>query len=160
AIVEDSGERLDAAGKGHADRVLAATKRMDGLIDDLLGLSRISRAELQRADVDLSALGQAIAGELEAGQKTPRRVELGFAPDVVVRGDPGLLRIALENLLGNAWKFTARVDAARVSFGERSENGERVFFVRDNGAGFDPAYASKLFGAFQRLYRNDQFEGN
>ena len=127
---------------------------MGGLIDDLLKLSRVSRGELRKERVDLSAIAQAIVKEY-----TGRDVAMTIAPGLVVQGDPRLLRVALENLLGNAWKYTSKRADARIEFGELAAGGERVFYVRDNGAGFDMRYADKLFGAFQRLHGANEFEG-
>src|ERR1041384_1164505 len=144
-LLEDYGDKLDDAGRHALERVRAATQHMGGLIDDLLKLSRVSRGELRRERVDLSAIAQAIVKEY-----TGRDVAMTIAPGLVVQGDPRLLRVALENLLGNAWKYTSKRADARIEFGELAAGGERVFYVRDNGAGFDMRYADKLFGAFQR----------
>jgi PAS domain S-box-containing protein len=159
ALVEDCGPRLDEQGRAHLQRVRAATQRMAGLIDDLLELSRLSRAELERQPVDLSSLAAEVTAELRAAE--PRRnVETIIAPGLTGRGDPRLLRLVLENLLENAWKFTRQRDDARVEFGAMEADGQRAFFVRDNGAGFDTAYAHKMFGAFQRLHSQSEFEGS
>ena len=153
-LLEDYGDKLDDAGRHALERVRAATQHMGGLIDDLLKLSRVSRGELRRERVDLSAIAQAIVKEY-----TGRDVAMTIAPGLVVQGDPRLLRVALENLLGNAWKYTSKRADARIAFGELATGGERVFYVRDNGAGFDMRYADKLFGAFQRLHGANEFEG-
>jgi light-regulated signal transduction histidine kinase (bacteriophytochrome) len=128
------------------------------LIDDLLELSRISRVAVGRKPVDLAALAQGIADELRQAEPD-RSVEFVVAPDLKANGDPALLRVALHNLMNNAWKFTSRKPAPRIEVGEQNEKGERVYYVRDNGAGFDMAYASKLFGAFQRLHTVSEFPG-
>jgi light-regulated signal transduction histidine kinase (bacteriophytochrome) len=131
---------------------------MGALIDDLLNLSRVTRQEMRREVVDLSKL----AGEITAGlreREPDRRVNPIVGPGLTAIGDPGLLRIALANLLDNAFKFSRGSDPATIEFAARHEGEETVYFVRDNGAGFDPTYAHKLFGVFQRLHSADQFEG-
>lgn len=131
---------------------------MGQLIDDLLRLSRVARSEIHSQTVDASKLVRAIAADLVA-QYPDQQVELSVQDDVTVKADSNLLRIALNNLLSNAWKFTAKTALARVEFGAREDEGAMVCRLRDNGAGFDMAYAHKLFGAFQRLHRADEFEG-
>ncbi len=158
ALQEDYTARLDEEGRSHLRRVRAATQRMAHLIDDLLHLARVSRAELKSAPVDLSAVAQGVVAELR--QREPRRaVEFVCVDQTRVRGDPTLLRVVLENLLGNAWKFTAQRRPARIEFGVSQQDGASAYFVRDNGAGFDMTYADKLFGAFQRLHSAKEFEG-
>ena len=158
ALLEDYGDTLDASGQDYLRRVRAATQRMGELIDDLLELARVTRAELRREAVDLSGLARGIVEHLrEAGPG--RQVEFVVAGGLASEGDPRLLRIVLENLLGNAWKFTSRRPNARIEFGSVERDGERVYFVRDNGVGFDMAYAQKLFGAFQRLHTSAEFPG-
>lgn len=154
----DYSAQLDADAKTYLGRIRAGAQKMGQLIDDLLRLSRVTRQEFKRLDVDLSALADTIVSGLRAAEPQ-RQVQVDIAPNLVVTGDPGLLRVALENLLGNAWKYTSRRDQAQISFGSREENNERVFFVRDNGAGFDMRYADKLFVAFQRLHRPEEFQG-
>jgi light-regulated signal transduction histidine kinase (bacteriophytochrome) len=127
-------------------------------MDDLLDLSRVSRRPLRTGRVDLSALARDIVEELERSQPD-REAEFVVAEGLEADGDARLLAVALENLLGNAWKFTSKKPAAKIEFGSFSENGTRVYFVRDDGAGFDAAYADRLFGAFQRLHNDDDFEG-
>ncbi|MBI3977153.1 MAG: response regulator [Chloroflexi bacterium] len=158
ALLEDYADRLDAEGRDYLRRVRAGSQRMAQLIDDLLKLSRVSRWELRRETVDLSALARAIAAELRQAQPE-RRVDFAIAEGLTVVGDAHLLRIMLENLLGNAWKFTAEHGTARIELGTEQRDGERVYFVRDDGAGFEMAYAGKLFGAFQRLHAMTEFEG-
>jgi light-regulated signal transduction histidine kinase (bacteriophytochrome) len=131
---------------------------MGQLIDDLLTLSRISRVELSWSEVDLSAMAQQIIGELEH-RSGERSVEVSIWDGILVRGDPRLLRIALENLLGNAWKFTEKTSAPRIEFGALEDRERSTYFVRDNGAGFDMAHAENLFGAFQRLHAVTDFPG-
>ncbi|PYP34069.1 MAG: histidine kinase [Gemmatimonadetes bacterium] len=150
ALLEDYGGRLDDAARGHLDRVRAASQRMAQLIDDLLGLSRVTRAELRRERVDLSALAQSVVADLQ-GRDQERAVEFAIAPDLTADADPDLLRVVLENLLANAWKYTAKRPQPRIEFGLTPHDGKSAFYVRDKGAGFDMMYASKLFGAFQRL---------
>ncbi|HXQ30067.1 MAG TPA: PAS domain S-box protein [Gemmatimonadales bacterium] len=158
ALLEDFGSSLDEAARGHLGRVRAASQRMAQLIDDLLGLSKVTRAELRRQPVDLSAVATDVAAELR--ERSPERpVEFAIAPGVVAQADPRLVRVLLENLLGNAWKYTRERAPARIEFGAEPNNGSTAFFVRDNGAGFDMAYAHKLFGAFQRLHAHTEFEG-
>jgi light-regulated signal transduction histidine kinase (bacteriophytochrome) len=128
------------------------------LIDDLLNLSRVTRAEIHPGKLDISALARSIAAELQKTQPE-RRMEFRIEDGLETTADARLLRLVLENLLGNAWKFTSKHPAARIEFGETDLNGARAYFVRDDGAGFDPAYAGKLFGAFQRLHAVTEFPG-
>jgi hypothetical protein len=159
ALLEDCGDRLDEKGKDYLQRVRAATQRMGQLIDDLLNLSRITRSEIRRERVDLSALARGIVAELQ--QREPGRdVTVTIADGLVVEGDSRLLRVVLENLLGNAWKFTSRQPKAAIEFGKTMTDGLPTFFVRDNGAGFDMTYVRKLFGAFQRLHTQRDFPGS
>ena len=158
ALLEDYAGRLDAAGQDYLQRVRAATQRMATLIDDLLDLSRVTRSEMTIAPVDLSELARELATEFTSGDPE-RHVEIVITPDVAVRADRGLLRVVLHNLMGNAWKFTGKRSDARIEVGVVAADGERAYYVRDNGAGFDMAYASKLFGAFQRLHRVTEFPG-
>jgi signal transduction histidine kinase len=158
-LVEDYAANLDATALSYLERVQAASSRMGRLIDDLLELSRLSRAELLSQEVDLSPLAREILSSLQ--QRDPgRSVAMTVAETCVVRGDRRLLRIAMENLLDNAWKFTGKKDRAAIEFGcLHSEEGERVCYVRDNGVGLDMTYADKLFGAFQRLHSLQDFPG-
>jgi signal transduction histidine kinase len=158
ALLEDYGKKLDAEGQEYLQRVRAAAQRMGHLIDDLLKLSRLTRGELRRETVDLSALAQTIAAGLRSTHPE-RQVSFTIAQGLVVDGDARLLRVALENLLSNAWKFTSRHSEARIEFGVAQNDGRPAYFVRDDGAGFDMAYAGKLFGAFQRLHAAREFEG-
>jgi PAS domain S-box-containing protein len=157
-IEEDYGPRLDERGKGYIHRIRSGTQRMQQLIDDLLSLSRVTRDEMKREDVDLSSLAEQLLADLKQHQPQ-RKVEISIASDMHVHGDPSLLRIAMENLLRNAWKFTARRAVAHIELGTLHEDGKRVYFVKDNGAGFEMKYAGKLFGAFQRMHRVTDFEG-
>ena len=158
ALLEDYSGRLDDEGKDYLNRVRAGCQRMGRLIDDLLDLSRVIRHELRFEAVDLSAVARSVASQLTQAEPD-RKVDLAVGDDLRAHGDPGLLRIALENLLGNAWKFTGKTASPRIEFGAAAKDGGRVFFVRDNGAGFDMAYADKLFGAFQRLHDAGEFPG-
>ena len=157
-LQEDYADRLDEEGADYLARVRAASEHMAGLIDDLLDLSRVGRRPLRRERVDLSALATGIIEDLRMAEPG-RTVEFAAEENVVAWADLGLMKVTLENLLGNAWKFTAREPEARIEFGVGEEGGRTVYFVRDNGAGFDPAYADKLFGAFQRLHGQEEFEG-
>ncbi|MFN6463968.1 MAG: sensor histidine kinase [Nostoc sp. DedVER02] len=158
ALLEDYVDKLDAVGQNYLQRVRAATQRMAQLIDDLLNLSRLTRSEMRYEKVDLSALVEAIATELHKTEPE-RQVEFAIAPGLVANGDAHLLRIVLENLLGNAWKFTGKHERARIEFGLLQQDDTLVYFVRDDGTGFDMAYVEKLFGAFQRLHAMTEFEG-
>jgi signal transduction histidine kinase len=157
-VLEDYAAHLDDAGRDALHRVRAASQRMGTLIDDLLNLARVTRTEMRTETVDLSEMAHEITAELQRG--TPdRHVELAIAPGLGAQGDPQLVRVVLENLLRNSWKYTTKQPRARVEFGSLDDNGERVFLVRDNGAGFDMKYMDKLFGVFQRLHSAAEFEG-
>jgi PAS domain S-box-containing protein len=158
AVLEDYGKHLDARGADYLQRVRAASQRMGQLIDHLLKLSRLGRGELRREAVDLGALAQAVADEL-LQLEPQRQVTFVIAQVGVVQGDGQLLRIVLDNLLGNAWKFTGKHLQARIELGVGARDGRVVYFVRDDGAGFDMAYSAKLFGAFQRLHSDRDFSG-
>jgi signal transduction histidine kinase len=158
-LLEDYLPKLDETARGHFSRVRSATQRMGELIDDLLSLSRISRGELKVVPVDLADVARGIATRLRSAH-ADRAVEFITPDHLAARADPRLMQVALENLLSNAWKFTAKHPRARIELGSRVEsNGATTFFVRDDGAGFDMAYAGKLFGAFQRLHPTTEFEG-
>jgi PAS domain S-box-containing protein len=158
ALLEDYADQLDEQGKDYLQRVRASTQRMGELIDDLLNLSRVSRGTMRLETVDLSAMAKNITAELQKAQRE-RRVDIVIADGMVATGDTGLFKVALENLLGNAWKFTGKCPDAKIEFGVAHQNGKHDYFVRDNGAGFDPAYTAKLFGAFQRLHDAREFPG-
>jgi len=149
---------LDATGQGHLDRVRSATQRMGHLIDDLLRLSRTTRSEMFRRDLDLSELARVIAADLQVASPE-RKVDVSIAPGMTAHGDPTLMRAVLENLLGNAWKFTAKQAEARIEVGRLEKGQGNIYFVRDNGAGFDMRYVDKLFGAFQRLHAVTEYAG-
>jgi len=158
-VIEDTVGRLDAADEEHLQHVRAAAQRMGVLIDDLLALSRSARQDLLRKSVDLSAMAASVIADLRSAAPG-RRVEAVVQPDLVVDADTTLLEVILVNLLGNAWKFTSRHETARIEVGVTDTDGERAFFVRDDGAGFDMHEAEHLFGAFQRFHTADQFEGD
>ena len=158
-LLENTAGSLDASNRQHLERITTAVRRMHRLINDLLGLSKIARAPLHSDPVDLSRAAREILQNLR--DSAPARVaDFAVTDGIVVPGDPGLLRIALENLLSNAWKFTARQERTRIEFGTGTDQAGRVVhFVRDNGVGFDPKYATKLFSPFQRLHSATQFAG-
>ena len=158
-VLEDAAGVLGPEDVRHLQRVREAAQRMSRLIDDLLGLSRLARRELIREQVDVSGLAREVADELLAEHEA-RVVKVVIAPDMAADADPRLLRVILCNLLDNAWKFTAKHEAAHVEVGVTDADGERAFFVRDDGAGFDPEHAEHLFGAFQRLHTAGEFEGD
>jgi PAS domain S-box-containing protein len=155
-LLEDYGPVLDEKGREHLGRIRAASRRMAQLIDDLLDLARVSRGELRSTDVDLSAVAHAVVDALREGAPE-RAVNVTIEEGLVAHGDPVLLRVVLENLIGNAWKFTGKHLRAHIAFG-RGET-PHSYVVRDDGAGFDMAYVDKLFGAFQRLHGHEEFEG-
>lgn len=156
-LLERYAEKLDARGKEFLRRACESSQHMDALIDDLLQLSRVGRTEMNHQDVDLSALAQAIAGELTRSEPH-RPISFDIQPGLHAEGDERLLRIVLENLLRNAWKFTGRQSEPRIEFGRQNGPGS-PFFIRDNGAGFDMAYVKRLFGVFQRLHTGAEFPG-
>lgn len=159
ALIEDCAGQLDETGKGYLNRVRAATQRMGQLIDDMLELARIARVEMRHEAVNVSDLATEVLEDLQKGDEK-REVEWHVQPGMVVMGDVRLLRVALTNLLGNAWKYTGRQPHPRIEFGTRTNaSGATEYFVRDNGAGFDMAYAGKLFGPFQRLHTVTEFPG-
>ncbi len=159
ALLEDCAQQLDDTGRDYLDRIVAAVGRMDHLIDDLLRLSRLTRTEMQRSWVDLSDLAHELAEELQESDPG-RTAEFVVAPDVHAVADPSLIRVALGNLLNNAWKFTGKEPSARIEFGASGRGNELVYYVRDNGSGFDMTYADKLFGVFQRLHGPREFPGS
>jgi PAS domain S-box-containing protein len=158
ALLEDYAEKFDDNGKNHLLRVRAATRHMGELIDDLLNLSRVTRTEMHREKIDLSAMARSITAELERTQPG-RQVKFVIEGGLGTMADPHLLRIVLENLLGNAWKFTSKRASACIEFAKTRRDGATAYFVRDDGAGFDPAHAKRLFGAFQRLHATSEFPG-
>ena len=158
ALLSRYGAQLDEQGRHYLERVRAGTLRMARLIDDMLGLARVGRRQLIRRRVNLSETAGAVATEL-ATRPPARLVRLNIEKGLTIEADPDLLAIVLENLMGNAWKFTAKRGDACIEVGKRTDGAEAAFYVRDNGAGFDMAYADKLFGAFQRLHSDEDFEG-
>jgi light-regulated signal transduction histidine kinase (bacteriophytochrome) len=158
ALVEDCAGQLDDRGREYLKYIRESAQRMTQLIDDLLVLSRVTRADLNRTRVDLSSLARSVVERLQVSG-TDRAVTWTIQDGLIATGDARLLRAALENLLGNAWKFTSKQPSARIEFGALFEKQHVVYFVRDNGAGFDMTYAGKLFGAFQRLHAAEEFEG-
>lgn len=157
-LLQDYGATLDAEGQSHLQRVRNAAQHMGRLIDSLLALSHVSRASIHSERVDLSELARAAAEQLKASQPD-RVVEFVIGDGLTEKGDSALLGAAIENLLSNAWKFTRNQPTARIEFGSTPQGGRSAYFVRDNGAGFDMTYASKLFGVFQRLHAPSEFEG-
>jgi len=158
ALLEDYSDKLDATAQDHLQRVRRAAQRMAALIDDMLNLSRVTRCELHREKLDLSAMAKSIAAELQEAEPG-RRVEFVIENGLTAVGDPQLLRAAMENLLRNSWKYTSGHPTARIEFGRSEEHEKHPFIVRDDGAGFDPRYAERLFGAFQRLHTAKEFPG-
>jgi len=151
-------DSIDEEGRTYLRLVRQGSQRMARLIDGLLDLSRVSRLEMRRQQVDISGLAESVANELRKAEPE-RQVEICIAPGLTVYGDPQLLRLAVENLLANAWKFTSKRAVARIELGVTEQEGNKVYFVRDDGAGFDMEYADKLFGAFQRLHGEKEFAG-
>jgi signal transduction histidine kinase len=158
ALLEDHGKLLDTEARGYLDRVRAAAQRMGALIDDLLRFSKIGRGDLLLEEVDLSALAAELVADLRSVEPS-RKIEVEIEPGLVARADPRLMHVALENLLGNAFKFTRTRADARISFSATRSAEQVVYSVRDNGAGFDMSYADKLFTPFQRLHSPHEFEG-
>ena len=158
ALLEDYSGNLDDQGKAYLDHVRGASQEMGRLIDDVLQLARVTRSDMHREPVDLSELARSVVTELEKGDKG-RNVSIQIDDALLTHGDKRLLRILLVNLLGNAWKFTSKRDGAEIEFRQEEKDGQTVYFVRDNGVGFDMTFVGKLFGAFQRLHSVEEFEG-
>lgn len=158
ALLEDYGDQLDDVGKSYLKQVREASQEMAQLIDDVLQLARVTRTEMLPEVINLSEMAHSIVKEIQEGD-VGRKVSVNIQAGLSARGDKHLLRILLTNLLGNAWKFTSKRKNVEIVFGHEQKGGDTFFFVRDNGAGFDMAYADKLFGAFQRLHTADEFEG-
>jgi signal transduction histidine kinase len=158
ALLDDYADKLDDEGKDYLRRVRAATQRMGVLIDDLLNLSRVTRAEMRLERADLEAIARSIGAELQKTQGE-RSVEFRIGEGLEAFVDSHLMSIVLENLLGNAWKFTSKRASACIEFNKTHFEGRLTYYIRDNGAGFDPAYAHRLFGAFQRLHDKNDFPG-
>jgi light-regulated signal transduction histidine kinase (bacteriophytochrome) len=158
ALLEDYTAKLDETGKDYLNRLRNASQKMGELIDGLLRLSRLTRSEMHKEKVDLGALAKDIIDRLK--ETHPKRhVKFTLGNDLVANGDPLMMRVLLENLLGNAWKFTAKTQNAEIELGRRVNGAQKTFFIRDNGAGFDIAFRDKLFGAFQRLHDISEFPG-
>lgn len=157
-LLMQQGEKLDAESRGQLEQVLQAVQTMRQMIDDLLMLAQVGRTELRRDPVDLSDLAQKALGELKR-QAPERQIQIKLAPGLTTQGDPGLLRVALDNLLGNAWKYSSKRQESHIEFGATKAYGEMAYYVRDNGVGFDMKYADKLFSAFQRLHSEAEFPG-
>ena len=157
-LVEDYRDRLDAEGQRILDVISSETRRMGQLIDELLAFSRLSRANLEPEDIDMTVLAREVIGE-QTSQSSERALQLELKPLPPARGDWAMMRVALGNLLSNALKFTKNRPDAAIEIGGKMESGQAVYYVKDNGAGFDMRYADKLFGVFQRLHTNEEFEG-
>ncbi len=157
-LKEDYGRVLDRIGNDHLDRVLGAAARMNSMIDALLALAQLSTQPLARQPVNLSQLAGFIIDDLRR-DAPQRQAEVTIQPGLMAQGDPTLLRMVLENLLGNAWKYTSKCALARIAFETVSYEGREVFVIRDNGAGFDMRFADRLFGVFQRLHSANDFQG-
>jgi signal transduction histidine kinase len=158
-LLEGYVDKLDDEGKDYLQRLRASSQHMSELIDDLLNLSRVTRGDMRNEMVNLSSLVRTITAELR--QSEPERdVEFSITPRLTVKGDKRLIEVALRNLLGNAWKFSRNRERTKIEFGHARTNGHPVYFIRDNGVGFDMAYADKLFGPFQRLHSPKEFEGS
>jgi PAS domain S-box-containing protein len=157
-ILKDYVHLLDDQGKDYFTRVIKASQKMGQLIDDLLKLARLSRVEMNIIATDLSALAESTAQELKAANPD-RKVEFVIQPGLSAKADQSLMHIALQNLLGNAWKYTMKKPEAKIEFSSFRQDSKTVYFIRDNGVGFDMRYVNKLFGAFQRLHSPSEFEG-
>ena len=158
ALIESSHDKLDTVEREYLQRVRAASHRMGRLIDDLLHLSRVGRREMRAQETNLSDLAVSVSRELQTSDPS-RHVEFVITPELSGKADERLLKIVLENLLGNAWKFTGKTERARIEFGRGTKDGVEAFYVRDNGAGFDMTYADKLFTPFARLHSPNEFPG-
>jgi PAS domain S-box-containing protein len=157
-LLEENLDKLDSGSQDYLKRIRAASQRMAVLIDDLLALSRVSRTEMHREPVDLTATAESFMSDLRRTEPS-RAVDFVAAPALVAQGDARLLTIVLENLLRNAWKFTSKHPRSRIELGVKRDNGQPVYFIRDDGVGFDPQYSPRLFGAFQRLHTEKEFPG-
>jgi signal transduction histidine kinase len=158
ALLEDCSSKLNREGKDFLNRIRASTKKMAKLIDDMLTLSRITRKKVNYSEVNLSKIANTIVKDLNT-MKDKRKVKFKIVPNLTAKADAGLMRIVLENLLGNAYKFTRKSDDAKIEFGVTNVNGDRAYFINDNGAGFDMNYANKLFIPFQRLHSEYEYNG-
>jgi PAS domain S-box-containing protein len=159
ALLEDCEDKLGEDGKDYLKRIRAGVQRMGHLIDDILNLARISRANMTFKTFDLSAMVLGVANELKEAYPN-RKVDFKVQKGLLVHADPGLMKVAFENLIGNAWKYTSKKEHANIEFGVTEHEGKKAYFVRDNGAGFDMTYVDKLFSPFQRLHEQSQFPGS
>lgn len=157
-LLEDAADKLDKGGLDHLTRIIRAGHHMSELIDGILRLAQIGRSQITLAEVDISALVVKIRSRLERDQPQ-RKMRWAIQPEITGRGDPQLLSVVMENLIGNAWKYTSKNPQATIEFGVAHQNGKRVFFVKDNGAGFDMKYAENLFAVFHRLHKAEEFDG-
>ena len=157
-LLEDYGDKLDNNGKDYLSRVRKAAQHMAQLIDDILLLSRVSRYKLSISEINLSTMAMESITTLQELQPA-READVKIEPNITAKGDQRLLKIVLDNLLGNAWKYTGKCDKAIIEFGQRKENNKTVYYVKDNGVGFEMQYAEKMFGPFQRLHTLDEFPG-
>ena len=156
--MEDYGDQLDGEAKNYLERIRRATQNMSHLIDDLLSLSRVMKSDFYRQEFDLSAMTREISGEIQQRNRLNDLV-LDIQDGIVVKADQRRLGVVMTNLLDNAWKFTSKSEHPHITFGADVSNGETVFFVRDNGAGFNMEYVGKIFNAFQRLHKMEEFSG-
>ncbi|MGO9379631.1 MAG: sensor histidine kinase, partial [Dissulfurispiraceae bacterium] len=157
-VMKNAGDKLDEKAKRYLSHIYNGTEKMSRLIDDLLNLSRISRQEIQRVEVNLSELAASTVTELREAYPD-RSVEVDIKEGITASVDRGLIEVVLSNLLGNAWKFTTKTEGARVEFGTIWQDGNIIYYVRDNGAGFDQKYAGRMFWPFHRLHSEEAFEG-
>jgi PAS domain S-box-containing protein len=158
ALLEDCAESLNEESRSYLGRIRTSSQLMAQLLDDVLNLAHVSQADLTRRDVDLSKIARSIAAEIKEAEPS-RDTEFVIEPDIVVNGDATLLSLVMKNLLDNAWKFTAKTMHAKIEFAREQKDGKRIYFVRDNGVGFDAAYVDKLFNPFQRLHSKTEFHG-
>ena len=158
ALLEDYQGKLDATGKSYLERICKATQHMGNLIDDMLKLSRVTQSEFNYQSIDLSKMVQSISDRFQKNNPN-NNVKMTIQKGIVIQGDPHSMQIALTNLIDNAWKFTGKQKHPRIEFGATLKENEKIFFIRDNGVGFDMSYVGKLFGAFQRLHTMDEFAG-
>jgi light-regulated signal transduction histidine kinase (bacteriophytochrome) len=158
ALLDEYSDKLNQQACHYLQRVRTGIQKMSGLIDDLLNLSRMSRVVLRKEPIDLTALARGVVAELRE-REPARRVAIEIGDGLTARGDTRLTNFVLVNLLGNAWKYTGKRSQAQIAFGQENKGEETAFYVRDNGAGFDMAYADKLFTPFQRLHQDSEFEG-
>ena len=158
-LLEDYNDNLDDRGKGYLQRIRDNTQHMGTLIDDLLQLSKLSSGDVYRQDINLSDIAQDLVNKLDSDYPG-HQVAVQIAPNMVTRGDPRLMEIALNNLFRNAWKYTSKTKSPKIEFGATKQDGQMVYFIRDNGIGFDMQYYNRLFQPFQRLHHNDEFEGS